>query len=172
MYVCTPFVFDISSATTTRSNTFFKCGSGAVLAQTLQASMLTHSPHLPMFVNQCIISYDLVPNVILHTQFAYRCLVPFTIAVLLAAFVPRSSHVGQPTRTASRAAVHVVSEASFSLTSMVGSLEVHCEHCCECDLPHAFALCLALAYQVGILHYGAEVATSMTLDHNLITGKL
>jgi hypothetical protein len=167
MYVGTCFVLDVSQATTTRSDTLFKYGGDAVLAQTLQAIMIMYSPHLSMFVNQCIISYDLVPKMILHSQFAYRCLVPFTIAVLLAAFVPRSSHDGQPASSASRAAVHVVSEASFSLASIVGSPEVHYGHYYECDRLHVLALCLALAHQLGILHYGAEIATLMRLGNNL-----
>lgn len=92
---------------------------------------------------------------------------PFTIAVLLTAFVRRSSHDGQPASSASRAAVHVVSEASFSLASILGSPEVHYGHYYECDRLHALALCLTLAHQLGILHYGAEVASSMGLYNNL-----
>lgn len=64
MSVCTFFVLDVSQATTTRSDTFLKYGGDAVLAQTLQAIMIMHSPHLSMFVNQCNISYDLVPTTI------------------------------------------------------------------------------------------------------------
>ena len=52
MSVCTFFVLDVSQATTTRSDTLFKYGGDAVLAQTLQAIMIMHSPHLSIFFIQ------------------------------------------------------------------------------------------------------------------------
>lgn len=59
------------------------------------------------------------------------------------------------------------SEAPFSLASIIGSPHVRYGHNYDCNLLRILALCLALAHQLGILHYNAEVASSMRLGNNL-----